>query len=80
MNELTKKINDRINVLVQSGELKTEDQILIIQNILPFLNLKTISKYAEDEGISYNGALDRIERNKVLCIELLDYKLIVDNN
>jgi hypothetical protein len=76
---LAAKIRDHLSQRVQKGELSNKDMVSIIDCIGSYLNLKTISDYARDEKISYNGVLTRIENGKVTEYNLFDVKFVIDN-
>lgn len=48
--------------------------VQVIERINLYINLKTIQKYADDNGISYNGA-----KNNRKIITLFGCKFIADN-
>ncbi len=66
-----------LNVMkgVDQNMLGNEDLVDIIRTCGAYLNLRTISGYAKENGISYNGAKNF--RNRV---ELFGVKFIIDNH
>ena len=65
-----------LNVMkgVDQNMLSNEDLIDIIKTCGAYLNLCTISDYARDKNISYNGA-----KNFRESIDIFGVKFIVDN-
>ncbi len=74
MTELEQVILNKIAKLVYEGKLSNDFLVQNIEQSGDFLNLKTISDYAKDNQISYNGAKNF--RNKVI---LFNTKFIIDN-
>lgn len=71
-NEL---VLNRLNELIQQGEVDNNGMVQIIELVGGFLNLKTRSAYSRENGISYNGA-KKFRQN----INLFGVNFIVDNN
>ena len=67
-----------ISELITSGvfekELSNSNLVQIIELCGDYLNIRTISQYAKDEGISYNGAKKRIKP-----VEIFGIKWIIEN-
>lgn len=68
------KIEEYIYKSILKKELKEIDLVQLIERINTYLNLKTISQYAKDNNISYNGAKKHRE-----IIKLFSCKFIADN-
>ena len=67
---------DKIEEYTYKCMLKDElDLVQLLERISVYANLKTIAKYAKDNGISYNGA-----KNNRKIIELFGVKFINDEN
>lgn len=73
-NELTVKICNRLSDYILEGQLSNTDVVRIIEHAGQYLNLKTITAYADANGKSYNGV--KKHRN---TINLFGCKLVVDN-
>lgn len=71
INELQEKISNS----VQNNELTNEDLVQIIELAGSFLNLQTITNYAKENNISYNGV--KKCRN---VINLFNVKFVIDND
>ena len=73
------ELRDKINVNIMKGMhnnlLSNDDLVEIIQNCGSYLNLRTISDYAKENNISYNGVKNF--RNKV---KLFGVKFIIEND
>jgi len=69
------KINEYIYKSIQKNELDCIGLVQLIEHINTYLNLKTLPKYAKDNGISYNGA-----KNNRKIIQLFGCKFIADND
>ena len=69
------KIEEYIYKSILSNELKEMDLVQLIERINTYTNLKTVSNYANDNNISYNGA-----KNNRKVIELFGVKFICDND
>lgn len=75
-NNHAKKIIEYAFKVAIKGEISNRELVQIIERIgVDLLNLKSIQKYADDNGISYNGA--KKCRN---VIELFGNKYIIDND
>lgn len=72
---LVNKICEHLSERFINDELSNDDMIQIIECIGGFLNLRTISDYAKENSISYNGA--KHFRN---VRELFKVKFVIDNN
>lgn len=55
MTDKELNIINRIGELIVNGELNTEAQVKIIELVNQFLDLKTISNFARENKMSYNG-------------------------
>lgn len=62
-----------------NGELQNDDLLAITSNICTFFNLVTISDYARNEGITYNGVKSRIEAGKIKEVIFFGAKFVIDN-
>ena len=68
-------IRERLFECIHNGELNNNDLVQIIEHVGRILNLQTLSSYAKQERISYNGAKKR--NLKTVCLNGVD--LIIDN-
>jgi hypothetical protein len=71
------KINDLLNIIdkkVMSDEYSNSDLVQIIEQCGSYLNLRTISYYAKEAGMSYNGA-KKHRKN----VTIFNTKFIIDN-
>lgn len=80
ISPLTEKIKEHLSVRVQNSELSNDDIVSIIDHLGAYLNLMTVSDYANSCDISYNGALKRIESGKVKEYNLFNVKFVIDND
>lgn len=71
-NELT--LAQRLDKYIYENDLPNEDLVQIIEVVGDYLNLKTISNYAKDGGLSYNGV--KFTRK---IVSLFGVKFVVDN-
>jgi len=69
------KIEEYVYKCICKNELSTLGLVQLFERLNDYSNLKTISQYAKDNSISYNGA-----KNNREVIELFGVKLISDNN
>lgn len=70
------KIINRLGELIQNENGLTNEEIIeIIEFLGNFLNLKTISDYAKENNLSYNGV-----KKFRKTIKLFGIKLVVDND
>jgi hypothetical protein len=60
---------------IEAGELTNEDMVQLIELVGSYLNLTTISDYAKQNNISYNGA--KKFRN---VAKIFNVKFVIDNN
>lgn len=71
---LVNTICDHLSQRIISGELSNEDLIQIIEHTGSYLNLQTVSDYARQNKISYNGA-----KKFRIAKEIFGVKFIIDN-
>ena len=71
---LIETICNHISERIENNELSNEDCITIIEHIGGYLNLKTISDYAKNNGKSYNG-VKKFRKIK----EIFNVKFVIDN-
>jgi hypothetical protein len=69
------KIEEYIYKCLQKDELTNENLVQIIERVNCYLDLKTISEYAKENSISYNGA-----KNNRDVLHLFGCKFIADNH
>lgn len=72
---LINKIEEHLTERIISGELTNDDLVQLIELLGGFLNLKTISDYAKENGKSYNGV--KHFRN---VKEIFNVKFVIDND
>ena len=72
--ENTYKLLQFVSDKFHNDELNNESLVQIIELCGSYLNLQTISDYAKDKGISYNGA-----KNNREIKELFNVKFVKDN-
>ena len=68
-------IRNRLGECIHNGELANEDLVEIFKLVGQILNIKTLSDYARDNKISYQGALKR----KLQTFNFGSLKLVTDN-
>lgn len=56
---LVNQIIEHLGKRIKAGELSNEDMVQIIEQIGSYLNLQTVSNYAKEKGMSYNGAKNK---------------------
>lgn len=71
---LLETICNHISERIESNDLSNDDCIKLIECIGGYLNLQTISDYAKNNGLSYNGA--KHFRN---IKSIFNVKFIIDN-
>lgn len=64
----------KIDGLVKSGDLTNADLVQIIELCGDYLNLKSITDYARDNQMSYNG----VKKFRKIIL-LFNHKFVVDN-
>lgn len=74
MPQLIDNIANRLHQYVIEGKLSNKDLVQIIEQCGGYLNLKTRSDYAKENGISYNGAKKHRQN-----IKLFGSTFIIDN-
>ena len=72
--QLTSTICEHIQQQFESGKLNNDNLVQIIEHIGGLLNLQTISDYAKENSMSYNGV--KKFRN---VINLFGVKFVIDN-
>ena len=71
---MIKKIKYQISELFEDGKLSNADMVQIIELCGAYLNLQSISDYAKQNGLSYNGV-----KNHRQIIKLFNQKFVIDN-
>lgn len=74
MNDLKERINRNIHKGIVNNYLSNDDLIQIIEHVGSYLNLRTRSAYAKEQGVSYNAA-KKYRKN----IIIFGVKFIIDN-
>ena len=70
-----KKLCDFVTEKTMQGKLSNNDLVQLIEVAGAFLNLKTISDYAKEYNLSYNGA-----KHFRKTVEIFNTKFIIDND
>ena len=71
---LINTICSHLSQRIEAGELANDELVQIIEHVGSYLNLATISNYAKQNNMSYNGA--KKFRDVVV---IFDTKFIIDN-
>ena len=74
MTDYEKKALHRFDVAVMNNLIGNEAMVELIERSVIYLNLKRISDYAKEHGMSYQGV---VKCRKI--IEICGYKHIIDN-
>ena len=74
LSENDQIVLDRLNKFLHEKEYDNSLLVQIIESCGAHLNLKTISDYAKDNRLSYNGV-----KNNREIIELFNQKFVIDN-
>lgn len=69
-----KKLCNFVTEKTMNGELNNNDLVQLIALAGSFLNLKTISNYAKDNKMTYNGV-----KNNRQIVEIFNTKFVIDN-
>lgn len=77
MQTRSELIKNRLIECIHNGELDNPDLVQIFEHVGKILNLKTLSNYAKDNGITYNGAKIRLAKQKPIIID--DVEFYIDN-
>lgn len=72
--DLTEKICNHLSDRIESNQLSNDELVKIIEHIGSYLNLKTISDYSRENGISYNGT-KHFRKVKII----FNTKFVIDN-
>lgn len=75
MSERGQLIVNKLTSCCHNGELDNAEMANIIETVSWYLNLKTLSRYAKDHGITPAGASQR----KLDRVTIAGVKLIIDN-
>lgn len=67
-------ICEHLSQRIEADDLSNNDMIQIIEHLGAYLNLMTISDYAKDKKISYNGA-----KNFRNVVTIFNTKFVIDN-
>jgi len=77
MPELLKDVSVRFIKSSTEGKISITDELNILEYLVERFKLKTISQYAKENGISYPGAVKRIEAKTVMSIMFGDITFII---
>lgn len=72
---LINKIKEHLAMRIENGELRNHELVQLIELIGSYLNIQTISNYAKENNLSYNGA-----KKFRTVINLFGAKFIIDNH
>jgi len=72
--QMKEKILNRLSELIETNQLNNEDLVQIIEHVGGYLNLETISEYAKNNNLSYNG----VKKCRKI-IKLFNVKFVIDN-
>jgi uncharacterized protein YehS (DUF1456 family) len=72
---MKEKILNRLSELIETNQLNNTDLVQIIEHVGSYLNLETISEYAKNNDLSYNGV--KKCRN---IMTLFNVKFVIDND
>lgn len=70
---------DKFIKMVTEKNVSNEFLVQICELSGSFLNLKTISDYAKQNNLSYNGVLKRVTSNKIQKVNIFNTNFIIDN-
>ncbi len=71
---LINTIQQHLDKRIQADELSNDDLVQLIEQLGSYLNLQTITAYAKQNKMSYNGA-----KNFRKVVTLFGEKFIIDN-
>jgi len=72
---LVNNICEHLSTRIENGELSNDDIVQVIEHCGSYLNLCTISKYAKENKMSYNG----VKKFRTIK-KLFGVKFVIDNN
>ena len=72
---LVNKICEHLSNRIENNELSNDEIVQIIELCGRYLNLQTISDYAKENKMSYNG----VKKFRKI-IELFNVKFVIDND
>lgn len=75
MLNISELIRERLFECIHNGELSNDDLVKIIEHVSDILNLQTLSNYAKNQNISYNGA----KKRRLEKVNIAGELMIVDN-
>lgn len=71
---LVNKICEHLGARIEAGELSNSDVVQIIEQMGSYLNLCTISNYAKEHKMSYNG----VKKFRTVTV-IFNTKFVIDN-
>lgn len=72
---LINTICSHLSQRIEASELTNDELVQIIEHIGGYLNLTTISEYARQQNLSYNGVKKFRQVTKIFNV-----KFVIDNN
>ena len=76
--ELIENVASRYIKVSNDGKVGYKDELEILEHILNKLKPISKSEYAKKENITIPAVTDRINRGKVMCIEIINKTFIFD--
>lgn len=75
LSDKGKKLLEFLDYKMYDGEFTNSDLVQFIEHCGKYLNLQTISNYAKEHNLSYNG----VKKFRKI-VEIFDVKFVIDNN
>lgn len=71
---IVNKICEHLSVRIENGDLSNDDLVQIIEHVGEYLNIATISDYAKQHKMSYNG-VKKFRHTRTI----FNTKFVIDN-
>jgi len=77
MSKLYENVANRYIKSSEEGHITMDEELRILEYLVQRYKLTSLSDFAKEQNISYNGAKKRINSGKVMYIELMNQKFII---
>lgn len=71
-------VTERFEKAIKANQFTITEELEMIKILVNKYNFKSVSEYARKENISQPGALKRLKTGKIMFIEMIGKKFIID--
>ena len=75
----TMTVTERFNKAIKDNRFRMDEELDMLEALVNKYNFKSVSQYARDSDISQPAALKRVSSGKVMFIEMIGRKFIINS-